>query len=106
MAKTHKVMLTDVNQSLAAALKKAADESKSPPVYCNHVQMSVNQNEFLLDFYRLGPDRVNPALIQAAFIQRIILPANILKSFSDAISATVEQAKTSLSDLEPTDLNP
>jgi len=74
-------------------LSRAEDESASPPVFANQVQIAIAPEEVTIDFYRSGPKRGHVSSDpHVAFVQRIIMPpsaaARFAEVFADLFKAT------------------
>ncbi len=86
-------------------LAQADDESVSPPIFSNQVQISISSEEVVLDFYRAGPARgqieKSPHM---AFVQRIIMPPSAAAMFADVFAGLIKTAKSDTSNSPDTSL--
>lgn len=92
MNKGKKMAKTKINQPniVKDMVQRSENKQQGPDIYANHVQLSVSQYDVVLDFYRLSPTYKNLEKIEAALVQRIVLPLSAIKGLSGALNETIE----------------
>jgi len=62
-----------------------------PPVYANHAQISMTNNEIFLDFFRIDPLVEGGVSVEAVHVNRVIIPHSLGKGFATAIANVIAQ---------------
>lgn len=70
-------------------LPKAISTQSGPDIYSNFAQVTMTNNELILDLYISGPIPGNPSAVKITHLQRVVFPHTVAQGLVDAIQTTV-----------------